>query len=217
MVTDIKQIINNIKKEDFLGGSVDLHMHTNCSDGLCDFVSLINQAKEKGYKYIAISDHNTMKGYEKLEKIPEFLIPAVEFDVWFGYVFCHLLAYGIDKNNEELKPFFANENDSMRVLPRLFNRRNMKKLIEAIHKSGGIAVLAHPACYWALNMDSLIGNLKKIGLDGVECYYPYKKFRGIVKFHSKKSVINACEHYDLIKTGGTDFHEKELLSERFSR
>lgn len=209
-MVDYKKLIKSFTEKDFQSTCVDLHMHTTCSDGLCNFANLIEQAKEKHYKYIAISDHNTMKGYEKLEKIPEFLIPAVEFDVWFGYVFCHLLAYGVDWENEELKTFLARENDSTRVLPRLFNRRNMKKLIEAIHNAGGIAVLAHPACYWALSMNKLICDLSKIGLDGVECYYPYKKFRGVVKFHSKKSVIKACEHYNLIKTGGTDFHGERL-------
>ena len=40
-------------------------------------------------------------------KIPNNVIPAVEFDVWCGYVFMHLLAYGIDVNSEHLKPFLA--------------------------------------------------------------------------------------------------------------
>ena len=117
-----------------------------------------------------------------------------------------MLAYGIDVNSEFLKPFLAKEGESTKVLPRLFNRRNMKKLIEAIHKSGGIAVLAHPACYWALSLNSLFKRLKNIGLDGVECYYPYQNMRGIVKFHSKNAVIKFADKYNLIKTGGTDFH-----------
>ena len=37
----------------------------------------------------------------------DILIPAVEFDVWCGYVFMHLLAYGVDVENAELQDFCA--------------------------------------------------------------------------------------------------------------
>ena len=40
-----------------------------------------------------------------------------------------------------------------------FSKRNVKKLIESIHNAGGIAVLAHPACYWAINLETLIKKL----------------------------------------------------------
>ena len=87
--------------------------------------------------------------------------------------------------------------------------RHVKGLIKAIHQAGGIAVLAHPACYWALSLEKLIKDLLKIGLDGIEVYYPYPRFRSIVKFHSEKTVLRIAEKYpQLIKTGGTDFHEK---------
>ena len=92
-------------------------------------------------------------------------------------------------------------------MPRLFAKRNVKKLIDAIHQAGGLAVLAHPACYWALNLEKMIVNLIELGLDGVEVYYPYPRFRKIMKFHSSKDVKRIVENYpQLIKTGGTDFH-----------
>ena len=86
-------------------------------------------------------------------------------------------------------------------------KRNVKKLIKAIHEAGGIAVLAHPACCWALSLERLVKNLVKIGLDGIETYYPYPRFRKFAKFHSAKDVIRIAEKFpELIKTGGTDFH-----------
>ena len=203
-MSDYKKLISGFTEKDYESGCVNLHIHTACSDGKSEFLDVVEYFR--GLKYFAITDHNTVAGYINNENLPENLITGVEFDVWYGYVFCHLLALGIGVNSEYMKPFYAKEGESGRVLPRLFNRRNMKNLIEAIHKSGGIAVLAHPACYWALSMDRLIKNLKNIGLDGVECYYPYAKMRGIVKFHSKNSVIRAAQKYDLIKTGGNDFH-----------
>ena len=203
-MTDYKKLISEFSHTDYKEGRVNLHIHTSCSDGKSCFADVVKRFS--GLKYFSITDHNTVSGYWGSGNLPENLITGVEFDVWFGYVFCHLLAYGIDVNSEYIKPFLAKEGESMCVVPRIFNKRNMKKLIEAIHKSGGIAVLAHPACYWALSLDRLFKNLKKIGLDGAECYYPYAKTRGIIKFHSKSAVIRAAEIQDLIKTGGTDFH-----------
>ena len=92
-------------------------------------------------------------------------------------------------------------------LIRLFSKRNVPELIEAIHNAGGIAVLAHPACYWALSLERLIKSLMKFGLDGIEVYYPYPRFRKIVKFHSSKTVKKIADKYPkLIRTGGTDRH-----------
>ena len=105
--------------------------------------------------------------------------------------------------------FVKNKKDTEAVLPRLFSFRNVKNLIEAIHNAGGIAVLAHPACYWALSLDKLVKDLMDIGLDGIEVYYPYPNLRRFVKFHSAEEVIKLAEKYpQLIKTGGTDFHGK---------
>ena len=90
---------------------------------------------------------------------------------------------------------------------RLFSKRNVPKLIKAIHAAGGIAVLAHPACYWAINLERMVKSLIKDGLDGIEVYYPYPRFRKIVKFHSSKDVKKIADKYpELIQTGGTDFH-----------
>ncbi len=111
-----------------------------------------------------------------------------------------------------MQPFYAkNKAGTEGVLIRLLPTRNVKKLIKAIHEAGGIAVLAHPACCWALNLENLVKNLIKLGLDGIETYYPYPRFRKFVKFHSANDVIKIAEKYPkLIKTGGTDFHEKEF-------
>lgn len=202
---NLRELINTFTKEDY-PNKVNLHIHTNCSDGLGDYNQIIASARKKGYKLIAITDHNTIEAHKNIQD--NILITGVEFDCWFGYVFIHLLAYGIDINHPDIYPFLAKtKKDTEDVLPRLFAKRNIKKLIEAIHNAGGIAVLAHPACCWALNLEKLVKNLINIGLDGIEVYYPYPRFRKFAKFHSAEDVIKIAEKYpQLIKTGGTDFH-----------
>lgn len=207
---NLRDILKSFNEADFQENRVNLHIHTNLSDGLGDYSQIVKSAKEKNYKLIAITDHNTVEAHKHIQD--EILLTGVEFDCWFGYVFIHLLAYGIDINNSELKEFLAKDKrDTEKVIPRLFARRNVKKLINAIHNAGGVAILAHPACCWALDLEKLITDLMDIGLDGVEVYYPYPHFRSIVKFHTSKDVLKVAEKYpQLIKTGGTDFHELEF-------
>lgn len=201
--------IKNFTKEDFENNRVNLHIHTTFSDGKADAFDIICQAKEKGYKKIAICDHNTFEAHKQIQD--GILVPAVEFDVWCGYVFLHLLAYGIDVNNTELQAFCAkNKKETELDIVRIFAKRDIKKLIKAIHDAGGTAVLAHPACCWAISLDKFVKKLISYGLDGIEVYYPYRRHRGIIKFHTVETVKNIADKYNLIKTGGTDLHREEL-------
>lgn len=198
--------MKNLTQEDFVSGKVNLHIHSKYSDGKADFKEIIDNAKKNGYKLISITDHNTVEGH-KIYK-DEILVTGAEFDCWFGYVFIHLLAYNIDVNHSSLTPFLAKTKaETEGDLIRLFSTRNVPKLIKAIHEAGGIAVLAHPACYWAISLERLVKKLMKCGLDGIEVFYPYPRFRKIVKFHSSKDVKKIADKYpELIQTGGTDFH-----------
>lgn len=209
-MTNYKELIKSFTKEDYHNTLVNLHIHTNYSDGKADFSDIIKQAKEKGFKKIAVSDHNTLNGYID-NGIDDIIIPAVEFDVWCGYVFLHLLAYGVDVNNLELQSFCAKSKRETELdIIRIFSRRNLKKLIQAIHNAGGIAVLAHPACCWALSHDRFVKKLISFGLDGIEVYYPYKRHRGIIKFTTSRHIEKIADKYNLIKTGGTDLHGTDL-------
>lgn len=203
-----KELIQSFAQEDYENGLVNLHIHSTYSDGKGDFKDLIKQASN--FKAIAICDHNTIQGYLENE-ISENVIPAVEFDVWCGYVFMHLLAYGIDVNSDYIKPFLAkSKRETEWDIIRIFAKRNIKKLIEAIHNAGGIAVVAHPACCWALNMDNFIKTLKSYGLDGMEIYYPYPRHRGIIKFNTVEKMKKLATKYHLIMTGGSDLHDNKL-------
>lgn len=207
----IFEYIKSFDKSDYTENRVNLHIHTTYSDGLGEFRDLVKQAKTCGYKTISITDHNTIKGHVDNQDLADFVIAGVEFDVWYKYIFLHLLAYGIDINSPYLDEFYAkSKKETEKDIFRIFSKRNIKKLINAIHKSGGIAVLAHPACCWALDMDKFIKELKDLGLDGIEIYYPYPRWRKYLRFCSLKYIENIADKYDLIKTGGTDLHGKNI-------
>lgn len=83
------------------------------------------------------------------------------------------------------------------------DRIECEQAIKIIRAAGGIPVLAHPALLNIENnkkLDALLQNLMKIGLAGIEVYYPG---------HSPQQIRQYTElarKYDLLMTGGTDFH-----------
>ena len=142
----------------------------------------------------------------------ELVIPAVEFDCIFKGVIIHILGFGINIDNEEIKSLYAPEGIGCRQdIYRLIKLRNAKEVIDKIKGAEGIPVLAHPACYWCFDLDKFIKQLVDLGLEGLETYYPYRGFRGVLKFHSADKVKEIADKYGLIKTGGTDSHGKKLL------
>lgn len=210
-MSNIKDIVKKFVKEDYEAELVNLHIHTKYSDGEGDFLDIIRQAKNNGYVAISVTDHNTVQGYIENPDLPDFVITGVEFDVWYKYIFLHLLAYGIDVNAECMKKFYAKDKkETEKDILRILSKRNIKELIDAIHQAGGIAVLAHPACCWALDTDKFVGELKALGLDGIELYYPYPRWRKFMKFASSEKIEQIADKYKLIKTGGTDLHESVL-------
>ncbi len=204
---NIKELLSSFKKEDF-EKNINLHIHTNLSDGKSTPKEILEQAKKQNMKKIAISDHNTLKAYDNKEILnSDLIIPAIEFDCWFMGCLVHILGYGIDTKNKELLSFCSKTHAGTRTdIVRLFSFRNTKKVIKAIHEAGGVAILAHPACCWHPSLNFLVKKLIKIGIDGIEVYYTYKRHRRILKFHSENKVERIANKYNLIKTGGTDEH-----------
>lgn len=81
--------------------------------------------------------------------------------------------------------------------------------IEVIHQGGGKAILAHP---YQLGMtdDALeqqIAQLKDVGLDGIECYYPQHTPE------MTRRYLEFAQKYDLYVSGGSDFHGEAVHPE----
>ena len=110
---------------------IDLHMHTNFSDGTDDCVELLKKAQNAGLDIIAITDHNTVGAYKALEEIDigqyfnGKIISGVELNTKILGVPIEILGYGIDykKINETLKNVYipAKERNKIEV-ERLYNK-----------------------------------------------------------------------------------------------
>lgn len=82
-------------------------------------------------------------------------------------------------------------------------RLRCETAIAAIQKAGGLAVMAHPALIQPLTdqpLAELLALLKQMGLAGIEAYYP------IHSPEQTQAYLDLARQYDLVPTGGTDFH-----------
>jgi hypothetical protein len=78
------------------------------------------------------------------------------------------------------------------------DRLSPKEAVELIIKANGLPVIAHPASIKEL--DQMIIDLKQSGLVGIEVYYDnYDK-------DTIERLSRLATKYDLIATGGSDFH-----------
>lgn len=77
--------------------------------------------------------------------------------------------------------------------------------VKLVHDAGGVAVLAHPCSLKTVSMailEEIIAGLAQNGLDGVECHYS-EHDRSFTK-----NCVEIAAKYDLIVTGGSDYHGK---------
>ena len=85
---------------------IDLHIHTNCSDGSLTPFEVIDKALENGVTTISIADHDTVDAYSKelIDYAKEKginLIKGVEISTKISKCGIHVLGYNIDINNTE--------------------------------------------------------------------------------------------------------------------
>lgn len=86
---------------------IDLHIHTNKSDGLLSPKEIIDKAKRKQVQTIAIADHDTVDAYT--DEVYNYakhngieLITAVEISTKTKKCGIHVLGYNIDTSNKYL-------------------------------------------------------------------------------------------------------------------
>ncbi len=92
---------------------IDLHTHSNCSDGSMTPTELVAHAAERGLKAIALSDHDTVAGIdEALEAGKRYgveIVPAIEFSVQ-SETETHILGFYIDHKCDRLREALENIN-----------------------------------------------------------------------------------------------------------
>lgn len=246
---------------------IDMHIHTNCSDGDNSPKRVIQMAKEVGITHMAITDHDTIDALQvaqsEANRVGIKLLNGMEL-ASSEYKNMHILGYGFDFNNQYLQDTltrwrngrverayniikYLKESHNINIPIDYINRfckgssigrmhfaqalvslgyvesiqdaftkyldtsefhsldrkkPTTERILEVIHTSGGMSVLAHPSSLNATpnEFDSLIARMKGLGLSGLECYY-CKHDKSMTEYY-----INVAKKYNLLITGGSDFH-----------
>jgi predicted metal-dependent phosphoesterase TrpH len=69
--------------------------------------------------------------------------------------------------------------------------------VRLLRRAGGVPVFAHPGLS---DRDELVPALVAAGLMGIECYYSEHSAT------QRGAYVDLCRRYDLVATGGSDFH-----------
>ena len=88
---------------------IDLHLHTNYSDGLLTPSQVVIRAKEAGLRAVGIVDHDTIDGIaeavETGSRIGIEVVPGVELSSQYNGKDMHILAYYFDPDHTYLKKY----------------------------------------------------------------------------------------------------------------
>lgn len=93
--------------------AVDLHVHSNKSDGTLTPTELLKYAAEKGLKAMALTDHDTVDGLDEIlkaaeetENAPE-IAPGVELSTDLDGKDIHVVGLFIDHRNKDFEDYLA--------------------------------------------------------------------------------------------------------------
>lgn len=118
----------------------DLHMHTNFSDGTFTPEELAALAHERGLGTLALTDHDTMEGCERMAAACGSLgvefIPAAELTTEWEDIELHLLGYFLDAENpllrRKLAEFQTVRQDRIREMAERISERGLPLEADAV-------------------------------------------------------------------------------------
>jgi len=98
---------------------IDLHVHSNCSDGTLSPRELVDYAIKKNLTAFALTDHDTVDGLDELIEYAEELrekgipnvpevIPGIEFSTDYEGQDVHIVGLYINHKSEAFKSYLTN-------------------------------------------------------------------------------------------------------------
>lgn len=212
-------LINNYDNNSNIQPKVDLHIHSDRSDGSFSCKEIIDYAGKVGLKAISITDHDdistldaakqycTQKGIEFITGI-EISARATTFDL-------HLLGYFFDSHNKHLNAyvdFFQSERlKRARKIVNLLRNYGMKLNFDLILKKAGPGSIGRPHIADVMLEEGYVFNYyeafnKYIG-DGCPCNVP--KFK--ISPAEAIALINNAGGLCFIAHPGTDVTDEGIM------
>ncbi len=134
---------------------IDMHTHTNYSDGELSPEELIKLAIDSNIKTLGITDHDTIEGIKRVNRDSEYIIKSgieiidgIELSCKTDHGRMHMLGYGIDLNNHDLNQIMSELRDNsinsvLSIMEQIkrdygirFKYEDIKALVNANHNLG---------------------------------------------------------------------------------
>lgn len=129
---------------------VDLHIHTQCSDGTDSIDEIFEKLKNNSIGIFSVTDHDTVDFYSSFDEnklAGVKLIPGVEFSCNVNGKRCHILGYGINTENKNLEKII----DKIKAL----RKSRFYKRLESLKDDFGIVLTDDEMAY--LNSIDVVG------------------------------------------------------------
>lgn len=168
-----------------LMAKIDLHIHSNFSDGVFSPRELLKMLQQYDYGLISITDHDTMDGcIEALKIAAHFdirMITGVEVSTDIDGRDVHILAYGFDPNDKAFRKFLNNiekgrMNRARKIVKLLAKEGKKIDFKDVINLTGKFNLVGRPHIARALIDAGHCKDIKEvfdnyIG-EGQPCYIP---------------------------------------------
>lgn len=206
--------------------TIDLHVHSNFSDGTDSLERIFEMAKEKNINTIAITDHDNIDGLPLANKLANkhniHLIYGTELTGIYEDDEFHILCYGFQLNDpiiNELTLSIRNERNKRNIkLIKNFNDIGIPMTIEKLNKGNEKAIITRGniASYlvengyakdWFEAFSKYLGPnsktfVKKSGISAKDCISQIKK----------GEAISILAHPNLYKISSNfEYHLKKLI------
>jgi len=164
---------------------VDLHVHSNASDGTFTPSEVVALAVEKDLAAIALTDHDTIDGLSEAQAaaagLPIEIIPGIELSCVYQGEEIHILGIYVDPTDR----VFISETAALKEIRKKRNEEMIRRF-----QNAGISITLDEVM--AGNPDTVItrAHFARVLLE-----------KGYVK-----NMDQAFKKYDLFPTGGSDFH-----------
>jgi predicted metal-dependent phosphoesterase TrpH len=169
---------------------IDLHVHTEYSDGVSSIKRILKTAEEKCLDGIAITDHGTLDGWKKAYKIKSdlIIIPGLEIQTRQG----HIQALGLKKI-----PFSIDED--LTIFEVAEKMRNRESLI----------IIPHSRTPLFSTKRETIEKLKPDALEVINSLSPFFN-------RNKRLCTELAEKLGIPKVAGSDSHRHQTVGNAYT-
>ncbi|MCS7276056.1 MAG: PHP domain-containing protein [Dehalococcoidia bacterium] len=185
-------------------GKADLHVHTSLSDGMASPQEVLDYVQEHtDLDVVAITDHDSLDGAWAVREA--WAKGRYRFDVVVGMevtaIEGHIIALFVESPLPSLRP--------------------AAEVVEAIHRQGGLAIIAHPLSLVTRSLNRRdIERLMSLPqalahADGMEVANGFA--RSLPFMHGRHRIVQElADRYRLARVGGSDAHFRQAIGSAYT-